>query len=75
MVVYLPELRQTLWYFIPSSWGRPFACRHCHDLTYASCQQERKAGTLEKLIPGLAALDALLKFEKNWQGDKSLALC
>jgi len=49
-----------------------FACRRCHNLTYASCQDERKRGYLDRLIPGLAELDAWMKYEKTGRMSKTL---
>jgi hypothetical protein len=37
--------------------GKYFGCRHCHDLTYTSCQESRKPNHLDRLLTQQADLD------------------
>jgi hypothetical protein len=42
--------------YLPPS-GRYFGCRHCHDLTYTSCQQSRKLDGLYRRLARVLSRD------------------
>ena len=51
--------------------GRYFGCRHCHDLTYTSCQESRKYSSLYRRMAASTGYDlATVKWAMNRIGKK-----
>lgn len=63
--------------YLPGSPGR-FACRKCHNLTYASSQDERKysgyVGALVGVLDAYDRLDKLMKRRMRARGKRTVAL-
>jgi hypothetical protein len=51
--------------------GRYFGCRHCHDLTYTSCQESHKYDTLAKQL-GFSPDDFKVLFKDHWKNEEKL---
>ena len=53
--------------------GRYYGCRHCHELTYTSCQESRKYDGLWRRIAGEIGqdLDAVKRL-MNWIGKRTI---
>jgi hypothetical protein len=51
--------------------GRYFGCRHCHDLTYTSCQESRKYDRVWRMLAESTGYDpAVVKRAMNSIGKR-----